>query len=139
MDFGSYLPSTGGERRFGNPAQVPWQRYISSKNALSDIVQVSAPYSDSTNALSLLSNQSWASKTRASSGVGGTNGTAMVQPTTASFACSFLAEMPPDLGLGQSSHPNDTGLTPQSNEGQFHELDHHRAYDSPVQHMHWLL
>lgn len=139
MDFGSYPPLTGGERGFENPAQVPWQRYISSQNALSNIVQVSAPYSDSTNALSLLSNQSWASKTRASSGVGGTNGTAMVQPTTASFGCSSWAEMPPDLGLGKSSHPKNTSLTPQSNEGRIHELDHHRAYDSPVQHMHWLL
>lgn len=143
MDFSA----SSSARGFGNEDQVPWQRYNYSQNALSDVVHGTSgrtSYSDSTNALSLLSNQP---KTRALSGLGVNNllGTDGVQPsgaTTASYACSSswcfkddqadssLHEMPPDLGLGQSSQPENTHY----NDAQFHDL-----YDSPVQQMHWLL
>ncbi|KAI3472146.1 hypothetical protein Pfo_029634 [Paulownia fortunei] len=194
MDFSSYptltgrdsWPNTTSERGLGNQAAItgkyppPWQS--NSQNPLSDLLQgttsrpsFSGPgvssdncfsgVSDSSNALSLLSNQPWGSRSRSSSlGVNnflGTNGTAIVQPsvnpgaTIGQFACSSwgfkgnqanntLHEMPPDLVLGQTSHPANSQYTGelglgQLSEGQFHELDHSRGYDSSVQHMHWSL
>ncbi|KAL8456433.1 hypothetical protein ACS0TY_033751 [Phlomoides rotata] len=139
MDFSA----SSSERGFGNQAQLTWQRYNNnnyySQNAVSDVVQ-----GTSANALSLLSNQP---KTRVASGLEvnnllGTNGVQPSGATTASFACSLsccfkdgradssLHEMHPDLGLGQSSHPNN---------GHYNDAEFHDLYDSPVQHMHWLL
>ncbi|PIN13216.1 hypothetical protein CDL12_14181 [Handroanthus impetiginosus] len=184
MDFSAYSPLTGrdswpnntSERGLGNQSattgkyQLPYQG--NSQNPLSGLVQgtTSRPsysdpvvssnecfngVSDSTGALSLLSNQPWGSRTRSSSlGVNnflGTNGSAVVQPSVNSgaaigqFACPSWGfkdnEMPPDLGLGQTSQPADSQYTgelglAQPSEGQFHELDHSRGYDSSV---HWSL
>lgn len=194
MDFSAYptltgrdsWPNTSSERGLGNQAaltrkyQLPWQS--NSQNPLSDLLQGTTPgpsysasgvsseecfngVSDSSNALSLLSNQPWGSRSRSSSlGVNnllGTNGTAVVQPsvnpgaTIGQFVCSSwgfkdnqanstVHEMPPDLGLGQSSRPANSQYTgelglAQPNEGQFHELVHSRGYDSSFQHLHWSL
>ncbi|KAH6767851.1 hypothetical protein C2S52_018834 [Perilla frutescens var. hirtella] len=114
--------------------------------------------SDSSSALSLLSTQPWGSRTRSTSlGASNlleTNGAAMVQPsvnpgaTVGQFAYSqadgALHEMPPDLGLGQTSHAannefiGELGLA-QPNEGHFHDLDHSRGYDTSLHYMHWSL
>ncbi|KAG8371871.1 hypothetical protein BUALT_Bualt12G0008000 [Buddleja alternifolia] len=114
--------------------------------------------SDSTSALSLLSNQPWDSRSHSMSlGVNnfhGANGSAMVEPSGAAigqypgpswgFKGNTLHEMAPNLGLGQTSDPpnshytGDLGLA-QPSEGHFQELDHSRGYDSSVQHMHWTL
>ncbi|KAI3446434.1 hypothetical protein Pfo_003099 [Paulownia fortunei] len=194
MDFSAYStvagrdswPNTTSERGLGNQAtitgkyQLPWQS--NSQNPLPDLLQgsttrpsysgpgVSAEdcfsgVSDSSSALSLLSNEPWGSRSQALSlGVNnflGTNGTAIVQPSVdpgasiGQFSCSSwgfkgnqanntLHEMPPDMGLAQISHPansqysRDLGLA-QPSDGQYHELEPSRGYDSPVQHMHWSL
>lgn len=144
-----------------------------SQNPLSDLLQGTPPrstysaprvssdgcfngVSDSSNALSLLSTQPWGSRTRftslGASDFLGTNGTSMVQPSVNPAIGQFaynqiddaLHEIPPDLGLGQTSHAADNqfigelGLA-QPNEGHFHQLDHSRGYDSSLQHMHWSL
>ena len=128
--------------------------------------------SDSSCALSLLSNQPWSSRNRAS-GLGANSfmnpeGASMAQttaphsvainhfPTTSwdfksnEVVGSNTQEMPPDLGLGQISHPIHSSqfsgaveLSPQqggSGSGrQFMELEHSRAYDTSTQQMHWSL
>ncbi|KAL2535110.1 Squamosa promoter-binding-like protein 15 [Abeliophyllum distichum] len=121
--------------------------------------------SDSSSALSLLSNQPWGSRNIPSSlGLNtlyGANGTSMVQPSVAHGAPvgNFLSlpwgfkdnqastsshEMSPDLGLGQISHPansqysNELEVAQQSGE-QFHELELSTGYTSSVEHMHWSL
>ncbi|KAK6124628.1 hypothetical protein DH2020_041631 [Rehmannia glutinosa] len=189
MDFGAYSSLTGrdswpnatSERGSTNQAaitgkyQLPWQS--NSQNPLSDLLltgtttrpgysgpivsseQCFSGVSDSSNALSLLSNQPWdGSRSRSSSlGVNNFIGQPSDNPsvTIGQFVCSSwgfkgnegnsgLHEMPPDLGLGQTSHHangqynGELGLG-QPSEGQFHEVDHSRGYDSSVQHVHWSL
>ncbi|KAK4413018.1 Squamosa promoter-binding-like protein 9 [Sesamum alatum] len=194
MDFSAYptlsrkdsWSNAASERGLGNQAaitgkyQFPWQS--NSQNHLSDLLQgtTSGPsysgpgvsseqcyggVSDSSSALSLLSNQPWGSRTRSFT-IGANNfldsdGSTVVQPSVNSgaaidqFTCpswdfkgnqanNTLHEIPPDLGLGQTSHPANSQYTgelglAQPSEGQFHELTHSRGYDSPVQHMHWSL
>ncbi|WJZ93907.1 hypothetical protein VitviT2T_012807 [Vitis vinifera] len=121
--------------------------------------------SDSSCALSLLSNQPWSSRNRAS-GLGANSfmnpeGASMAQPTAPHSAAinhfpstswdfkgnegsSSSQEMPPDLGLGQISQPINSqfsggGELPQQSGRQYMELEHSRAYDSSTQQMHWSL
>ncbi|KAM5558992.1 squamosa promoter-binding-like protein 14 [Rosa sericea] len=118
---------------------------------------------DSSCALSLLSNQPWDSRNR---GVGtnafiNTQGAPVAQsianvgtinpfPTTSwSFkgneAGSSSHQMLPDLGLGQISQPNNSHysgeleLSQQGRRQQNMELGNSRGYDSSSQHMHWSL
>ncbi|CAI9782765.1 unnamed protein product [Fraxinus pennsylvanica] len=121
--------------------------------------------SDSSSALSLLSNQPWGSRNLSSShGENSSldaNGTPLVQPLVTHTApiehfsvfshnfkgnqvSSTLQERPPNLGLGQISQPDNS---PYSNEiemarqggGQYHELLQSRGFNSSVQHMNWSL
>ncbi|XP_022882652.1 squamosa promoter-binding-like protein 17 [Olea europaea var. sylvestris] len=121
--------------------------------------------SDSSSALSLLSNQPWGSRNHSSShGENSSldaNGTPLVQPLVTHSApivnfsvfshgfkgdhvSSTLQEMPPNLGLGQISQPDNSRY---SNElevarqggGQYHELQQSRGFNSSVQHMNWPL
>ncbi|XP_034694294.1 squamosa promoter-binding-like protein 9 [Vitis riparia] len=121
--------------------------------------------SDSSCALSLLSNQPWSSRNRAS-GLGANSfmnpeGASMAQPTAPHSAAinhfpstswdfkgnegsSSSQEMPPDLGLGQISQPINSqfsggGELPQQSGRQYMELEHSRAYDTSTQQMHWSL
>lgn len=117
--------------------------------------------SDSSCALSLLSNQSWVSRNRSSDiGVANlmsTEAAPMGQPTQphfpvtswgfkASEATSSSHGMRPDLGLGQfsptiNSQFSGNGLLEpaQQNERQYMALEHSRAYDSSTQQMNWSL
>lgn len=121
--------------------------------------------SDSSCALSLLSNQPWSSRNR-TSGLGANSfmiheGASMAQPTAPHNAAinhfpstswdfksneinSNSQEMPPDLGLGQISLPINSqfsGGVELSQQGgrQYMELEHSRAYDTSTQQMHWSL
>nr|BAM15479.1 SBP-box protein [Torenia fournieri] len=114
--------------------------------------------SDSISALSLLSNQSWGSGAQSSStlevhnhNLVGTN-IAQSQANPVQFDCTSwasskgrLQDMPPDMGLGQTSHPRSNGQysgdlgLPQPSDGQFSEFHHSRGYDSSVPHVHWSL
>ncbi|XP_057783272.1 squamosa promoter-binding-like protein 17 [Salvia miltiorrhiza] len=189
MDFSTYpalngrdlWPDTSSERVMGNQASITGKYQLplhsSSQNPLSDLLQGTTPrpsYSgpgasshgcfdgvpDSTNALSLLSTQSWGSRTRstslgASNFLGNNGAPPMVQPSInhhgAAIAFAYnqahdggLHEMPPDLGRGQTTHGasnefiGELGLA-QPNEGHFHELDHSRGYDTSLQHINWSL
>lgn len=163
-------PNTSSDRGLGNQASITGNYHLplqsNSQNPLSDLLQgtpVSSDgcfngVSDSGNALSLLSTQPWGSRSRSTSlGASdflGNNGNAMVQPSVnpgaaiGQFAYNqaddAMHEIPPDLGLGQTSHAADNqfigelGLA-QPNEGHFHQLDHSRGYDTSLQHMHWSL
>ncbi|KAL2501673.1 Squamosa promoter-binding-like protein 9 [Forsythia ovata] len=119
--------------------------------------------SDSSSALSLLSNQPWGSRNHSSShGVNsslGANRTPLVQPLVTHAApighfsissqgfkgnqvSSSLQEMPPDLGLGQISQPDNDQYSSElemarQGGGQYHELQESRSFNSSVQHMHW--
>ncbi|CAI9765681.1 unnamed protein product [Fraxinus pennsylvanica] len=121
--------------------------------------------SDSVSALSLLSNQPWGSRNIPSSpGLNtlyGANGASVVQPSVAhgipvgnflslpwgfkdNQASTGSQEIPPDLGLGQISHPVKSQYsneleTAQQGGGQFHELELSTGYTSSVEHMHWSL
>lgn len=183
MDFSSYSSlnardswtNTPTERGSANQApvtaklQLPWQNNnfhgtTSGPGYSGPAIECIGGVSDSSSALSLLSNQSWGSRVRPSSlGVNHNfldpSGSAMVQPsvnhgsTIGQFGWGFkdnqpnsgLHGMAPDLGLGQaasnpgnSQYNGELGLA-QPSEGQFHELDYSRGYDSSVQHMHWSL
>ncbi|XP_047958913.1 squamosa promoter-binding-like protein 14 [Salvia hispanica] len=110
--------------------------------------------SDSTKALSLLSTQPWASRTRSTSLVasnfpGNDGAPPMVHPSInihgAPFACDqALHEMPPNPGRGHSTHGannefiGELGLA-QPNDVHFHDLVHSRGYDASLQHMNWSL
>ncbi|XP_059646371.1 squamosa promoter-binding-like protein 9 [Cornus florida] len=122
--------------------------------------------SDSNCALSLLSNQPWASRNRPSSlGVSNllnADRASIVQQTTAPLGATInhfsstpwgfkgneasgsSLEMPPDLGLGRISQPasgqycGEHELSQQSGR-QYMELEVSRAYDSSTQHVHWSL
>ena len=124
---------------------------------------------DSSRALSLLSNQPWASRNRASSlGVNdmiNTEGSsvahgAVVNPySNASWGFKgndsggssnemppnlTSNEMPPHLGLGQISEPVNSQFfgrleLSQQNRRQYMELEHSRSYDTSTQHIHWSL
>lgn len=119
---------------------------------------------DSSCALSLLSNQPWGSRNRASSlGVDdmmNTEGSSLVEQTShgavvnpysnASWGFkgnnlgSSSNEMQPHLGLGQISEPvNGQSFgqleSSQQNRRQYMELEHSRAYDTSMQHIHWSL
>ncbi|PIN20007.1 hypothetical protein CDL12_07332 [Handroanthus impetiginosus] len=190
MDFTAYnstlagrdsWPNTTSDRGLGNQAtitgkyQLPWQS--NSRNP-PDLLQgpstrpcYSGPggssegclngVSDSTGALSLLSNQPWGSQSQSSTiGVNsllGTNSTTIVQPpvnpnaSSSPFPCpswgfkgnqanNALHEIAPDVGSAQISHlasrhySGDLGLA-QPNDGQYQELEPSRGYDS----MHWSL
>ncbi|KAK4581676.1 hypothetical protein RGQ29_025027 [Quercus rubra] len=120
---------------------------------------------DSNCALSLLSNQTWGSRNRAS-GLGvkdlmNTEGASMSQPMAPNGAAinqfqssswgfkgneagSSSHEMPPDLGLGQISQPLNSQFSgelelPQQSRRQYMALEHSRAYDTSPQQMHWSL
>ncbi|XP_011033246.1 PREDICTED: squamosa promoter-binding-like protein 9 [Populus euphratica] len=120
--------------------------------------------SDSSCALSLLSNQPWGSTNRASSLAvndlfsaeeapvvqsTATHGAAVNQyPIPWSFksneGSNSSHEMCPDLGLGQISLPLSSQLPgqleqSQQNRRQYMDLEHSRAYDSSTQHIHWSL
>ncbi|GAB4843792.1 Squamosa promoter-binding-like protein [Ancistrocladus abbreviatus] len=121
---------------------------------------------DSSCALSLLSNQNWGSTNRAS-GIGLSNlmnaeGASMAQSTTPSSigvthfpissswgfkgseVSSSLHNVPPDLGLRQISQPltshfdGELEMAPL-NGRQFMEVEHSRAYNSSTDHVHWSL
>ena len=120
---------------------------------------------DSSCALSLLSNQPWGSRNRASSlGVNdmmNTEGSSLAQPTMphgavvnpysnaswgfkANDSGSSSNEMPPHLGLGQISEPVNSQFfsrleLSQQNRRQYMELEHSRSYDTSTQHIHWSL
>ncbi|CAA2954558.1 squamosa promoter-binding 9 [Olea europaea subsp. europaea] len=119
--------------------------------------------SDSGSALSLLSSQTWGSRNIPScpglNTLYGPNGTSMVQPPVAHDAPvgDFISlpwgfkdnqasigshEMPPDLGLGQISHPANSQYSnelemAQQGGGQYHELELSTGYASPVEDLHW--
>ncbi|KAK6289650.1 hypothetical protein POUND7_001191 [Theobroma cacao] len=118
---------------------------------------------DSSCALSLLSNQPWGSRNRASSlGVNdmmNTEGSSVAQPTTPNGATvnpysnaswgfkgndsgSSSHELPPHLGLGQISEPVNNQFSggldlSQQSRRQFMELEQSRGYDTSTQHIHW--
>ncbi|GMY14131.1 SPL9 [Fagus crenata] len=123
---------------------------------------------DSSCALSLLSNQTWGSRNRAS-GLGvkdsmHTQGAPMSQPMAphgavvnqfpssswglkGNDAGSSSHEMPPALGLGQISQPlnsqfsGELEVSQDSQQGrrQYMELEHSSPYDSSPQQIHWSL
>lgn len=120
--------------------------------------------SDSSCALSLLSNQPWGSTNRASSLAVNDLFSAEEAPVVQSTAHHGAAvnqypipwcfksnegsnsshEMCPDLGLGQISLPLSSQLAgqleqSQQNRRQYMDLEHSRAYDSSTQHIHWSL
>lgn len=120
--------------------------------------------SDSSCALSLLSNQPWGSTNRASSLAVNDLFSAEEAPVVQSTAHNGAAvnqypipwsfksnegsnsshEMCPDLGLGQISLPLSSQLAgqleqSQQNRRQYMDLEHSRAYDSSTQHIHWSL
>ncbi|KAK3026791.1 hypothetical protein RJ639_040269 [Escallonia herrerae] len=195
MDFASHRVSGRGpwpngrasEQLSGNqPTAIgkfvphPWQ--INSENPPPDI-QGSAnrtPYpgpamssggcftgvSDSSCALSLLSNQPWGSRSQPSSlgentllhsegppmiQAAATHGAAVSHFSSSSWgfkgneaAASSSHEMHPHLGLGQVSHSatgHYSGELELAQHGgrQYMEVEHSRAYDSSAQHMHWSL
>nr|WMI30935.1 squamosa promter-binding-like protein 34 [Diospyros sp. 'deyangshi'] len=120
--------------------------------------------SDSGCALSLLSNQPWASRDRPSglevNNFLSADETSMVHSATAQgSAINFSStpwgfkgneagnsshEMPPELSVSQISQP-DNNLFPgdlelaQHSGRQYIELEHSRAFDSSTQHIHWSL
>ncbi|XWS59231.1 hypothetical protein CRYUN_Cryun08bG0103800 [Craigia yunnanensis] len=120
---------------------------------------------DSSCALSLLSNQPWGSRNRASSlGVNdmmNTEGSSLAQSTMPHGAvvnpCSNASwgfkgndsgsssnEIPPHLGLGQISEPVNSQYfgrleLSQQNRRQYMELEHSRSYDTSTQHINWSL
>ncbi|XVF56027.1 hypothetical protein PTKIN_Ptkin06aG0083800 [Pterospermum kingtungense] len=119
---------------------------------------------DSSCALSLLSNQPWGSRNRASSlGVDdmmNTEGSSLFQQTAphaavvnpySNVSCVFKGndsgsssnEMPPHLGLGQTEPVDSQSFgrleLSQQNRRQFMELEQSRAYDTSMQHIHWSL
>lgn len=120
--------------------------------------------SDSSGALSLLSNESWGSRNQPSSlGVNSldTDGGHNIQPSGSHAAhinhypdpqwgfkgnegSSSSHNMPPNLGLGQISHhavnqySAGTGMAQHSGK-QFMELVQSKGYDSSVQNVHWTL
>ncbi|OMO55198.1 Transcription factor, SBP-box [Corchorus olitorius] len=121
---------------------------------------------DSNCALSLLSNQPWGSRNRASSlGVNdmlNTEGSSMAQPTTPHGAAvnpysnsswgfkgndsgSSSHGMTSSVGLGQISQPVNSqlsggiDLSQQNRRQQYVELEQSRAYDTSTQHIHWSL
>ncbi|KAG6429011.1 hypothetical protein SASPL_107050 [Salvia splendens] len=107
--------------------------------------------SDSTKALSLLSTQPWASRTRSTSLIasnfpGNDGAPPMVHPSInihgAPFACDH--EMPPNLGHGHTTHGASNEFIGELGLGQpsdvyFHDLVHSRGYDASLQHMNWSL
>ncbi|CAK9159340.1 unnamed protein product [Ilex paraguariensis] len=121
--------------------------------------------SDSSCALSLLSNQPWGSINRPTSlGANNflnadgmpivhsavTNGAAINQFPSTSWGfrgnevCSSSHGMPPDLGRGQisntaSTHYSDDLEMAQQSGRHYLEIEHSRAYDSSVQNMPWSL
>ncbi|CAK9181585.1 unnamed protein product [Ilex paraguariensis] len=122
--------------------------------------------SNSSCALSLLSNQPWGSRNQPFNlGVhnllntdgtpmvqaAGTNGEAISQFSSNSWGLkcnetgSSSHEMPPDLGLTQISHPANSQyhgefeLAQQGGRQYLLEAEHSRAYDSCIQNMHWSL
>lgn len=186
MDFSAYSTFSGrdswppntSERGLGNQTtitgkyqQLPWQS--NSQTCLPDLLQGSTTrpsysgpgedcfsgVSDSSSALSLLSNEPWASRSHnLSLGVNnflGANGTAIVQPSVGQFSCpswdfkgnqanNSLHQMPSDVGLPQISHPSNSQYSgdirlAQPNDRQYHELEPSEGYDSSVQHMNWSL
>ncbi|KAK4343760.1 hypothetical protein RND71_036854 [Anisodus tanguticus] len=118
--------------------------------------------SDSSGALSLLSNESWGSRNQPSSlGINTDGGGHNIQPSGSHAAhinhysgplwgfkgnegSSSSHNMPPNLGLGQVSHhavnqySAETGMAQHSGR-QFMELEHSKGYDSSVQNVHWTL
>ncbi|KAK2976127.1 hypothetical protein RJ640_010662 [Escallonia rubra] len=121
--------------------------------------------SDSSCALSLLSNQPWGSRSQPSSlgentllhsegppmiQAAATHGAAVSHFSSSSWgfkgneAASSSHEMHPHLGLGQVSHSatgHYSGELELAQHGgrQYMEVEHSRAYDSSAQHMHWSL
>lgn len=123
-----------------------------------------AGVSDSSRALSLLSMQPWGSRNHRSSSLGvngfiNSSGIPMVHSSGEAInhfssslwgfkgdeSSSTSHEIPPDLGLGQISHPDNSSHyagdldLAQQNGREYLALDHTRAYDSSVQNMHWSL
>ncbi|KAL0428591.1 UNVERIFIED_CONTAM: hypothetical protein Slati_3033900 [Sesamum latifolium] len=156
---------SGNQATIGGKYQLPWQSSL--QTPLPDLLQGSptrpsytglgvssdecfSGVSDTSSALSLLSNQPWGSTSQSLSlGVNsflGPDGTAIVQPSASSSwgfkgnqASNTLQEMPPDMGIAQiSQYSGDLGLG-QPNDGQYREIEPSRGYDSSVQHMHWSL
>ncbi|XP_004249164.1 squamosa promoter-binding-like protein 9 [Solanum lycopersicum] len=164
----------------GKFLQRPWLN--NSENAASELVlQGSATrtsyhgvpsgdyfpgVSDSSGALSLLSNRSWGSRNRPPSlGVNSQvhiDGVHTIQPSgshgaptnhfsspSLSFkgneASSSSHEMPPDLGLGQMLQASDNpycgelGMAQHGDGRQYMELDQSKGYHPSVQNVHWTL
>ncbi|KAK6127318.1 hypothetical protein DH2020_038937 [Rehmannia glutinosa] len=194
MDFSGYStvagrdpwPNTTSERGLGNQATTITGKYelswpnSSQQNPLPDLLHGSTTrpgysrpeissegcFNDSNGALSLLSNQSWGSRTQPPLSLGvnnflGPHGSGLVQPSVdpgasigqyppwgfkGNQASNSLHEMAPDMvDLSAISHPSngqfsgDLGLA-QPSDGQYHdEIEPSRGYDSPVHHMHWSL
>ncbi|KAK6151260.1 hypothetical protein DH2020_013895 [Rehmannia glutinosa] len=194
MDFSGYStvtgrdpwPNTTSERGLGNQVTTITGKYelswpnSSQQNPLPDLLHGSTTrpgyshpeissegcFNDSNGALSLLSNQSWGSRTQPPLSLGvnnflGPHGSGLVQPSVdpgasigqyppwgfkGNQASNSLHEMAPDMvDLSAISHPSngqfsgDLGLA-QPSDGQYHdEIEPSRGYDSPVHHMHWSL
>ncbi|KAK1367454.1 squamosa promoter-binding-like protein 9 [Heracleum sosnowskyi] len=186
MDFSAYPRHTGKvesgsqDPGSGNFLTVPWQNNSESRSPELQRSNRSITYpghavppggcfdgvsSDSTPALSLLSNNTRGSINRSLSL--GTNyemdtyGSHMVQPAVthgpninqfSSNSWGFKGnesrsasyDMHPELGLGQISHPGtsqytgDLQLTQQSGK-QCMDIQHPMGYDESAQHMHWSL
>ncbi|KAJ8564478.1 hypothetical protein K7X08_000938 [Anisodus acutangulus] len=157
----------------GKFVQSPWLN--SCENSTSDLilqgsagrVSYSGPgipsgncfpgVSDSSGALSLLSNESWGSRNQPSSlGVNTDDGGSGSHAAHINHysgpqwgfkgneGSSSSHNMPPNLGLGQVSHhavnqySAETGMAQHSGR-QFMELEHSTGYDSSVQNVHWTL
>ncbi|CAN4096672.1 unnamed protein product [Withania somnifera] len=184
---GTWLNTRTFERGWNNQTTVsgkflqsPWLK--SSENSTSDLMlqgsagrtSYSGPgipsgncfpgVSDSSGALSLLSNESWGSRNQPSSlGVDSldTDGGSNIQPSGSHAAhinhypdsqwgfkgnegSSSSHNMPPNLGLGQISHhafnqySAGIGMTQHSGK-QFMELEQSKGYDSSVQNVNWTL
>ncbi|XP_059295820.1 squamosa promoter-binding-like protein 9 [Lycium ferocissimum] len=150
----------------GKFLQRPWLN--NSENAANELVlQGSATgvpsgecfpgVSDSTGALSLLSNRSWGSRNRPTSlGVNSQvniDGVHSIQPSGShgaptnhfSSPSSSSHEMPPDLGLGQMLQASDNpycgelGMAQHGDGRQYMELDNSKGYHPSVQNVHWTL
>ncbi|KAL1554606.1 Squamosa promoter-binding-like protein [Salvia divinorum] len=151
--------------------QLPWQMSSQAASPPPNLLQGSAMrssyaaaedcfsgISDSTSALSLLSNEPWDSRSQAldlginsflagNGAAGADPGGPMGRYTSWDFKVDHsLHEMTPDTGLGQNSHSHPTN-NPYSmdlrlarpGDGQRHELESSSGYDSSGQHMNWSL
>uniref|UniRef100_A0A2P2K627 Squamosa promoter-binding-like protein 9 n=1 Tax=Rhizophora mucronata TaxID=61149 RepID=A0A2P2K627_RHIMU len=148
-----YLPVSAGRTGFSS-SRIPSGECFTGVNV-----------GDSSCALSLLSNQPWGSRNRASglevNSFMNAEGPPMAPPTAphdssvnqypspswvfkGNEMSSSSREMCSNLGLGQISQPLNSQFSgrvdlSQRNRRQYMEPEHSRAYDSSTIHMHWSL